>query len=64
MKKKFLIISIVIIVILVVVGLITSYADSARVRNGMAPKHVIKIVSDDGNKITSSFVNERGGYLH
>lgn len=52
MKKKYLIIGSIVIIFLVVAGLITSYADSARVRNGMEPKHVIKIVSEDGNKVT------------
>ena len=52
MKKRILILSIILIVILVSTGLITSYADSARVRNGMAPKHTIKIISEDGNKVT------------
>ena len=52
MKKRILILSIILIVILVSTGLITSYADGARVRNGMAPKHTIKIISEDGNKVT------------
>jgi len=52
MKRKVLVIIGIIITILVVVGLVTSYADSARVRNGFEPKHVIKIVSRDGNKVT------------
>ena len=52
MKKRILIVSIILIVILVSTGLITSYADGARVRNGMAPKHTIKIISEDGNKVT------------
>ena len=37
---------------LVATGLVTSYADSARVRNGVEPKFTIKIVSEDGNKVT------------
>ena len=52
MKKKSLIITGIIIVILVVAGLVTSYADSARVRNGVEPRFVIKIATDGGNKIT------------
>ena len=52
MKKKNLIITGVILTILVVTGLVTSYADSARVRNGVEPKFVIKITTDDGNKVT------------
>lgn len=52
MKKKVLIITGIIVAILVVTGLVTSYADSARVRNGVEPKFTIKIVSEDGNKVT------------
>ena len=50
MKKKFIIVAF--IIILVVAGLVTSYIDSARVRNGVEPKFTIKIISDGGNKIT------------
>ena len=52
MKKKNLIVTGIILTILVVTGLVTSYADSARVRNGVEPKFVIKITTDGGNKIT------------
>ena len=52
MRKKVLIIVGIILAILVVAGLVTSYADSARVRNGKEPKYVIRIVSDGGNKVT------------
>lgn len=52
MKKKKLLVIGIIIVILVIIGLITSYVDSARVRNGIEPKYVIRIVSEDGNKVT------------
>lgn len=52
MKKKALIITVIIITILVVVGLVTSYIDSARVRNGVEPKFVVKITTDGGNKVT------------
>jgi len=51
MKKEFLVIGII-ITILVVTGLVTSYVDSARVRNGIAPKYVVKLVSEGGNKVT------------
>jgi len=50
MKKKFIILAF--IIILLVAGLVTSYIDSARVRNGVEPKFAIKIISDGGNKIT------------
>lgn len=52
MKKKSLIITGIIIIILVVTGLVTSYIDSARVRNSVEPRFVIKITTDGGNKIT------------
>jgi len=52
MKKKVLIIIGIMVAILVVAGLVTSYADSARVRNGVEPKFTIKIVTDGGNKVT------------
>ena len=52
MKKKILVIIGIVLTILVVTGLVTSYIDSARVRNGVEPKLTIKIVSEDGNKIT------------
>ena len=52
MKKKILIIASITIAILVFAGLLTSYIDSARVRNSVEPKYTIKIVSDNGNKVT------------
>ena len=52
MKKKVLIIIGIVVAILVVAGLITSYMDSARVRNGVEPKFVVKITTDGGNKVT------------
>ena len=50
--RKILIIVGIVISFLVAVGLVTSYADSARVRNGVEPKFTIKIVTDGGNKVT------------
>ena len=52
MKKKNLIVIGIIGLILVIVGLVTSYIDSARVRNAVEPKFTLKIISNDGNKIT------------
>ena len=52
MKKKILIITGIAFLILVVVGLVTSYIDMARVRNSVEPKYTIKIVTDGGNKVT------------
>ena len=51
MKKKLFIVGII-IVILIGMWLLTSYIDSARVRNGIEPKYVIKFVSSDGGKVT------------
>lgn len=52
MKKKLFIILSVLIVLLISTSLITSYIDSARVRNAVEPKHTVKIVSEDGSKVT------------
>ena len=52
MKKKVLIIISVVVIILLSVGIITSYLDSARVRNGVEPKYVIKVINKTGNKVT------------
>lgn len=52
MKKRNLIIIGIISAILVVAGLVTSYIDSARVRNSIEPKFTIKITTDGGNKVT------------
>ena len=51
-NKKILIILSIVFVLLIAVGLVTSYMDSARVRNGVEPKFTIKIATDGGNKIT------------
>ena len=52
MKKKVLIIIGIIVIFLVAIGLVTSYIDSARVRNAVEPKYTLKIVTDGGNKVT------------
>lgn len=52
MKKKILIISCIVATLLISASLLTSYIDSARVRNAVEPKYVIKIVSEDGRKVT------------
>ncbi|MBE6156481.1 MAG: hypothetical protein E7161_01925 [Firmicutes bacterium] len=53
MKNKKIIIFLSIIVgIIIVLGLYFRYIDSARVRNGIEPKFTIKIVNDNGNKVT------------
>ena len=52
MKKKICIGAGIILIILIVSGIITNYADSGRVTTGHEPKYCIKIVSNDGSKIT------------
>lgn len=52
MKNRKIIIIGIISVILIIAGLVTSYIDSARVRNSIEPKFAIKITTDGGNKIT------------
>ena len=52
MKKKALIVASVLAVVLLSAALFTSYIDSARVRNAVEPKYTIKIISQDGSKIT------------
>ena len=49
MKKKYIVI---ILIIIFVISIVTNYVDSARVRNGIEPKFTIKIINDDGGKIT------------
>ena len=52
MKKKAFIILAIVAALLVTAALVTSYIDCARVRNSVEPKCTIKIVSEDGNKVT------------
>lgn len=52
MKKKVLIIISIVLFILFVLGLITSFKDNARVRDGIEPKYVFKIVNDKELKVT------------
>lgn len=52
MKKRLFIILSVSAILLVSTSLITSYIDSARVRNSVEPKCAVKIVSKDGSKVT------------
>ena len=52
MKKKSLIVIGSIMVALLIAGLITSYIDSARVRNEVEPKYTIKVITNNGDKIT------------
>ena len=53
MKKKFLtIVGILDIITLTVIGLILGYKDSERVKNLEEPEYTIKVISEDGSKIT------------
>ena len=51
MKKICISIGIVLIV-LIAMGIITNYIDSGRVATGHEPKYCIKIVNNDGSKVT------------
>lgn len=52
MKKKIGISIGILVIVLIVVGIITNYLDSARVTTGHEPKCCIKLVSNDGSKVT------------
>lgn len=52
MKKKAFIIAISILLLLVIAGLVTKYIDTANVSTGHEPECCIKIVSQDGSKVT------------
>lgn len=52
MKKKIGIAIGIILIIIVIAGIITNYVDSGRVGTGHEPKYCIKVVSNDGSKVT------------
>ena len=52
MKKKIGIGIVIFLILLIIVGIITNYADSGRVSTGHEPKYCIKLVSNDGSKVT------------
>lgn len=52
MKKKLGIGVGIFLIILIVSGFITNYIDSGRVTTGHEPKYCIKVVSDNGSKVT------------
>ena len=52
MKKKICIILVIILIAIIIVGIITNYADSGRVTTGHEPKYCIKVISNDGSKVT------------
>lgn len=52
MKKKVFVVVSIFLIVLIVAGIITNYVDSGRVTTGHEPKYCIKIVSNDGSKVT------------
>ena len=52
MKKKICIGVGILLMILIVAGIVTNYIDSGRVVTGHEPKYCIKIVNNDGSKVT------------
>lgn len=52
MKKKICIILGAILILIIIAGFITNYVDGGRVTTGHEPKYCIKVVSNNGNKIT------------
>ena len=52
MKKKIGIGIAIFLILLIIGGIITNYADSGRVSTGQEPKYCIKVVSNDGSKVT------------
>lgn len=52
MKKKICIGVGTLLMILIVAGIVTNYIDSGRVAAGHEPKYCIKIVNNDGSKVT------------
>lgn len=51
-KKKVFVICIIIVVIFAILSFVANYVDKGRVSTGHEPKFTIKIVSEDGNKVT------------
>ena len=52
MKKKIGIGIGIFLILLIILGIITNYADGGRVSTGHEPKYCIKVVSNDGSKVT------------
>lgn len=52
MKRKICIGIGIALVFIIIVGIITNYVDSGRVTTGHEPKYCIKVVSNDGGKVT------------
>lgn len=52
MKKKIGIRIVIFVIVLIVVGIITNYSDSGRVTTGHEPKYCIKVINNEGSKVT------------
>lgn len=52
MKKKICISVGIFLIILIVIGIVTNYIDSGRVTTGHEPQYCIKIISNNGSKVT------------
>ncbi len=52
MKKKSILIIIFVIIAIFIIGVITNYIDSARVKTNQEPKFCIKTINHQGNKVT------------
>lgn len=52
MKKKRIFIISIVLIILIIIGLVTSFKDNARVRAGIEPKYTFKFISEGGSKVT------------
>lgn len=52
MKMKTCVIFGIILIAIIIAGFITNYADSGRVTTGHEPRYCIKLVSNDGSKVT------------
>lgn len=51
-NKKWLIIVIATILVLFIIAIITKYADTARVGTGHEPRYCVKVINNDGSKVT------------
>ncbi len=52
MRKKIYISIVIIIIAIIVAGIITNYTDTGRVTTGHEPKYCIKVINNDGSKVT------------
>ncbi|MBE7039812.1 MAG: hypothetical protein E7398_03675 [Ruminococcaceae bacterium] len=52
MKKKGIIVTVLVLLVLIIASLVTKYIDTANVSTGYEPECCIKIVSQDGSKVT------------